>query len=257
MSKLAKDPNKQHYFSELPNGERDSLLDRLANRRAPIILWRKGKDESDVESFELEHYDAQHKKLTLRPTKLLKKLFHSHLVNQSVLLKISEGNYHYFSQSLLVVTDTAPVEYCIQMLAPIYVGQQRKNYRLSASNNVTIQIKIGDNVFDGLDISAGGMSFTLDTSLVSAFKAGQELTDITIRLNSYRWTLPHLKIAKIWPLDNDPAGKRPPKSAVGVSFVELPKGLEEDITKAVNSEARGEEVRKMFNLSASTKKAAE
>ncbi len=254
MSNAKKDPNQQHYFSQIPKGEQDSLLERMANRHATIVLWRKGKDENDVEQFEIAHYHAEDKKLVLNPTKMIRKIFKSHLVDQDVLLKISEGNYNYFSNSHLKVSDSATPEYSVQLSASIFMSQQRKNYRLNASYDVAIQIKIGDIVYEGRDISAGGMSINIDPDKQNAFQLKTEFSDVTVRLNSYRWSLPKVRVNKCWPITSTEKSKKTADVvAVALEFINLAKGLEEDITKAVNSEARGEEVRKLYNFKSNDK----
>ena len=104
-------------------------------------------------------------------------------------------------------------------------------------------IKLNETVYDAHDISAGGTSFSIDESDLEKYPEGEIFTDCMLRLNVYKFEIPQAKIAKTWPV-KDTEEKPTGIFKVGIAFIDVPKATEEELFKAINGEARAEEIRK-------------
>ncbi len=249
-----KDANRKHYFSLVDDEDAQGICEFLAREKKPIYLWLKGDDEKDVEEFEIQTYDIKSKKMTLKSKAgLLKLLSGSRLVGKDVFIKMSTNRFHVFSTSLLTFDDDSKT-YTIHLDRDIYKGQQRTNYRLMASLYIKIQFKVDDTTYKALDISAGGTSFIVNKDIAHIFIKDEIKEGSIIALNGRKFTIPKVRIAGQWDYD-DHDEPEIPKVKVGVAFVDLPKNDEEELFKHINSEARGEEIRKKMEADKRKKKA--
>jgi len=243
---MSKDPNKRHYFKKVKPGEVDAVFQGLAAEYLNITVWIKGKEDKS-ESFKIKDYCPKQKKLSFtHKGGVLKSIFNSSLLNLKILFKISMGRQHYFGSSHLSKEKHGP-EYFILVGQEVFCGQQRSNYRLEASDKVKIQFKIGSIVFDGLDISAGGLSLLASAEHHDLLFENSIFKNCLLRLAKTNYDIPLAKkssFAKEECSDDD----NEYQIKVGFKFVDLPKDVEEKLFKAINSEARGEEIRKKFNF---------
>ena len=233
------DHNKKHYFIVIDSDELRSVALDHTEDKGLVQLWKQGKSEDTVEDFEAYKYDEENSRLLLKSTsKLLSLLKLSPLLNKEVFLKMTVGKYHYFTYSLLEYDKENKV-YIVPLVNDIYRGQQRTNYRLMASSYIKIQFKIGEVVYKCQDISAGGISFIIPAEEAEIFEKDDLHEGCALLFCGKRFEIPKARIAGLW----DAEAKEPSKK-VGIAFVDLKPQVEEDLYRQVNSEARGEEVRK-------------
>ncbi len=233
------DPNRKHYFSIIPKDELKAVSLEHCEENGLVQLWKQGKSEETVEDFEAISFDESAPALYLKDTaKFMSFLKMSSLLNKEVFLKMTVGKYHYFTYGLLEY-DKLKKLYKLPLTNDIYRGQQRSNYRLMASSYIKIQFKIDDTVYHCEDISAGGTSFTVATEVAQKFSKDDLYENCALLFCGKRYAIPKARVAGLWDVDGPE-----PKRKVGVAFIDLPPQAEEDLYRQVNSEARGEEVRK-------------
>ncbi|MFG1501604.1 PilZ domain-containing protein [Halobacteriovorax sp. XZX-3] len=242
------DANKKFYFSEIPFEEKISFLKRALSDGLIIEIWRKGQEKDKVESFKIKSFDESELEFTLDfDASLIAKLAGSKNKDNEVLLKIKFKSVILFSSSYLSFIAAEEV-YKLKVDRPVYKSQQRSNYRLHANAYIPIQIKIEEDVFDCNDISAGGISFNCPKDFADKFKKESIFDNATVRLASKRFEIPQVKIAATWPIENNeetPMG-------IGIAFMNMDKEVEEDLVLSINSEARGEELRKQAAMKKGT-----
>ncbi|MFT6070913.1 MAG: c-di-GMP-binding flagellar brake protein YcgR [Bacteriovoracaceae bacterium] len=249
MSK--RDPNKKHYFDEVPLQEMKNLMPTLIDSKAEVNIWEQGKHE-DVEFYKCTSGDEEGLKLFLENQGgFLSKLTGSSLKDKDVFIKITIGKMQYFTTSLLQQDETSK-DYILTFDRKVFKSQQRSNYRLMCSSSVTIQFKIDDEVFDGLDISAGGTSIEVPESEAERFAKDKEFTECQLRLNSFKTDIAQCKIAGSW-VAKDSLGQPNGNIKLGIAFLNVDKKTEEKLFQEINSEARAEEMRKMMAKRAASK----
>lgn len=253
MGNAKKDPNKQHYFTQVPKVEVDAIFSRLASKKTEIHIWKKGMTEEELEVFEILNYEPELKKLSLSKKGLfIHKLFKSSLVGAQIYFKIHEEKVNYCSTATLK-KGSAQGEYSFQLLQTLYLSRQRSNYRLESGQHIAIQIKFESpnfekpKIFNALDISAGGLSFVVDQTELPNFEKGTVFEGSTVRLNREKWLIPKVKVVALFDAF-DEEGKPRKTARLGVQFLAMGKEVEEALTRTINSEARGEEIRKKFSF---------
>ena len=233
------DHNKKHYFIQIGKEELKSVALDHTEDAGLVQLWREGKSEDTVEDFEAVSFDEAAPALMMKSTsKLLSFLKLSSLVDKEVFLKMTVGKYHYFTYGKLTY-DKEKKLYVMPLSNDIYRGQQRSNYRLMAGPFIKIQFKMGETVYNCLDISAGGTSFTVPAEEASQFVKDDIHKECALLFCGKRYNIPQIRIAGQWDVE-----AQEPRKKIGIAFVDLPSQMEEDLYRQVNSEARGEEVRK-------------
>ena len=233
------DHNKKHYFIVIDKDELKAVALDHTEDKGLVQLWMQGQSEDTVEEFEAHSFDEKKPSLYLKSTaKLLALLKMSSLLDEEVFLKMTVGKYHYFTYGKLGY-DKAKKLYELPLENDIYRGQQRSNYRLMASSHIKIQFKVGEVVHHCQDISAGGTSFFVPTSDADAFVKDDLHEDCALLFCGKRYEIPKTRIAGKWDAET-----KDPHMKIGVAFIDLPPQIEEDLYRQVNSEARGEEVRK-------------
>ncbi len=249
-----KDANRKHYFSLVDEEDTLGICEFLAREKKTLFLWLKGDSEKDVEEFEIQSFDPASKKMTLKSKAgLLKLLTGSRLVGKDVFIKMSTSRFHVFSTSLLTFDDDSKI-YTLHINRDVYKGQQRTNYRLMASPYIKVQFKVDETAYPALDISAGGTSFIVNKDISHLFVKDEIKENNVIALNGRKFNIPKARIAGQWDYE-DPNEPEVAKVKVGVAFVDLNKGDEEELFKHINSEARGEEIRKKMEADKRKKKA--
>lgn len=241
----AKDPNKKHYFNDLSFDDMKKEGVAFAEQQVEIYLWMEGQSEDNVETFKCIDFNPVSLTLTLQyqPSGLLSKLSKSALTNKDVFVKIGTGKSQTFTTSRLIYSNENK-NYTITINNRIFRSIQRQNYRLSAGLKNEIQIKLGDGlIFDGLDISAGGMSFLIEVEKIDLYEKGMTFQDCTARLNRDRFEIEEVTIAGHWPQE-EPNTEEIKHHKVGVAFSKLDPEEEERLFKIINSVARVEELTK-------------
>lgn len=233
------DHNKKHYFTIIDRDELKSVALDHTEDKGLVQLWKQGQSEDTVEDFEAVAFDEKTPAIHLKSTaKLLSFIKMSPLFDQEVFLKMTVGKYHYFSYGELGYDKEKKV-YILPLEHDIYRGQQRSNYRLMASSYIKIQFKVGETVYQCQDISAGGTSFTIPAEDAGGFKKDDLHEDCALLFCGKRYAIAKARVAGLWDVED-----KEPKKKIGLAFLDLPPQIEEDLYRQVNSEARGEEVRK-------------
>ncbi len=244
-----KDPNKKHYFqTATPEEFAESLLAQCNKEDAqPITIWEKGEPEEQAELYEAIDYLPNSKTIKLNPTgKLKTKITGSLKSGKQVLAKVQiKDKVHYFTGGLFKFHQS-DLTYSLEIQQDIFKSQQRGNFRLNASDVISIQFKIDEQVFEALDISVGGTSFMIDKSETERFAKGKIFKECTLRFDRKNYYIPEALIAIHIPLTNED-GRPNGKLKVGISFKDLPRKTEDELYIKISTEARGEEMKKKFN----------
>ncbi len=240
-----KDPNQKHYFSQLDPKLFDQTMKEITQSNHEIEIWQKGKDEEKTEKFQIIKYVPAAKKFLIQPSgSIWNKLKPSDLTNQEVLIKMSVQSVKYLTNSVLKL-DLKNVEYFIEIKNTIFIAQQRRGFRLSASKYVKLRLTINNQFFDCLDVSIGGASFWAKEEARQEFPANFIFKDVTLEINRKKFNIPRIQILKILHTGEDTAmAIRPGMIKIAIKFPELPIATEEALCLALNDEARSEEIRR-------------
>lgn len=237
-----KDPNSRHYFSEIPKKEVEQTFDEVVLTDGEIVLWQKGKSEKTSEEFEILNYDREKHVIKLkRSGGILSKLRKSPLTGRQVYVKIPFDRYHYFTTSYLHYEDEGV--YSLILSTELYKCQQRTNYRLQSGPTLPIQIRIEEDLFDCLDVSAGGASFLIPKDRSEDFLEGTVFKEIRLGVVREKFNIPQVRVAKVTPQTNRD-GEKTNKLRIGLAFEEMPKPTEREMVQIINSFARAEELRR-------------
>jgi len=224
----------------------------LANS-PPLTIWEKGENEDQAELYVAENYFPNPRVIKLKPTgKLVTKITGSSKAGKQVLVKIPiEEKINYFTSGRLKFHPD-DLTYSLEIMDVIYKSQARGNYRLAASEVIPIQFKIDEQVFDALDISVGGTSFTVDANELERFAKGKLFPECTLRFDRKNYYIPMAQVAAHIPV-NDEAGKPTGKFKIGISFKDVARKTEDELYIKISTEARGEEMKKKFDTILSKK----
>lgn len=238
-----KDPNKKHYFDLVSKEEQVSSFTSISESEVEVTVWCKGEPEEKAENFEVMTYTPENGIFVLESKGgFLAKLAGSPHANKEILVKIPCGKVHYFTNTFLHL-DKITKQYTFKVENDVYISRQRTNYRLMANQYNTIQFKIDEEVFDALDISAGGTSFIISSSHQERFAKGKVFSDCVLRFNRMNFDIKNARIAGAWE-QKTAGGDVLPEIKLGVAFEDIPPDVEEALFKHINGEARMEEVRK-------------
>lgn len=247
------DPNKKHYFSSVEENDLSFMADMALKEKLPVKVWAQGKDK-DAEEYEVTAYDKEKKVLFLKSKSggLMSLISNSKLIDKDIFIKVGKEKFQWFSVSHLKYNKESKLYY-VQFNDEVYRSQQRSNYRLQASSTIIIQFKIGEEVYDGLDISAGGTSFVIPEELKDKFPKDSVFEKCQLLFNKKKFEIPSSRIAGQW--DHKVRTKEDQKHVkVGVAFDKLNDADEEALFKHINGEARAEEMRKQLAERAAAKK---
>ncbi len=238
------DPNQKHYFDEITLEDFQIFISKLlpSDNKVTITVWEKGEKEDLAETYIAYDYDRLENRLKLNPTgSLITKIAGSKKTNKDVFIKIPiDSLVHVFTVAKLFF-HSGDLKYSLVLNQPLYKSQKRKNFRLETSNIIPVQFKIDHQVFDSLDISIGGTSFLIPIKEKNRFQKGQIFTETTLRFDRKNYFIPKVKIAGIFP-ENEHSLK------VGISFLELPLKVEDELYVKITTEARGLEMKNKFEL---------
>lgn len=239
------DDNKKYYFSQIQSEEIKSFLTRAAKEGLSASIWQKGQAKDEIEEFIVRSFDPDSMLIKLEFSgSILAKLAGPKNKDKEILIKISFGPLYIFSHAKLEYKKEDE-SYFVVINKDTFKSQQRSNYRLNANRYIKIQFKIDGEVFNALDISAGGTSFIVPKEMTERFGKHKEFKDCTLRLVNTNYTIPDAKVAGAWEHEyKDAHGNILEGMKIGIAFVDLPKKTEEDLFLSINTEARGEEIRK-------------
>jgi len=241
-----KDPNKKYYFDQVDLEEIKRLSFEFVKKSNNITVWQKGKNEEHVEHFKCKKFNEASNKLYIEQQKegLLSSFKKSKYIDKDIFLKIEYGKDNVFTTSRLFFDDDKDLYYFI-FKDTIFKSLQRQNYRLNADSKNAIQIKLAEEViFDGLDISAGGMSFKILESELPEYPKGLVFKKCTLRFNKERYIIEEAIVAGNWPLEDPHQKEEGPCLKIGLSFNKMDPDIEEKLFKDINSVARVREMTK-------------
>jgi hypothetical protein len=243
------DPNKKHYFKRVtPEDFAESMLMLCSYEKAlPLTIWEKGEDEDRAELYLASEYFPHPKIIKMRPTgKLITKITGSLKAGKQVLVKIPiEDKIHYFTGGRFKF-HSDDLTYSLEIQHGIFKSQQRDTYRLEASELIPIQFKIDEQVFEALDISVGGTSFLINDMDKERFTKGKIFKECTLRFDRKNYYIPLAQVAALIPVVDGEGTDG--KYKVGISFKNLPRKTEEELSIKILAEARGEEMKKKFDI---------
>ena len=244
-----KDPNKKHYFQPVTPEEFSEcmLMQCSIEKPLPMTIWEKGESEEEAELYIAIEYFPHPKILKLKPTgKLVTKITGSLKAGKDVLIKVPiEDKINYFTGGKFKF-HSEDLTYSLEIQQDIFKSQQRGNFRLNASAVIPIQFKIDEQVFSALDISTGGTSFVIEQVDKDRFPKGKLFTECTLRFDRKNYYIPHAQVAILIPMEDG-------KLKVGISFKDLARKTEDELYIKISTEARGEEMKKKFDILLSKK----
>lgn len=245
-----KDPNKKHYFRPVTPEEFAEAMDlRCSLENAePLTVWEKGENEDRAELYIPQEYSPHSKIIKLMPTgKLVTKITGSQKAGKIVLIKIPiEDKINYFACGKFEF-HPEDLSYSLEIQQDIFKSQQRGNFRLSASSVIPIQFKIDEQVFEALDISIGGTSFIIDELDRERFAVGVIFKECTLRFDRKNYYIPQALVAALIPIVDEEALVSS-RVKVGISFKGLPRKTIDELSIKISTEARGEEMKKKFDI---------
>ncbi|MCR9206529.1 MAG: hypothetical protein NXH75_18240 [Halobacteriovoraceae bacterium] len=241
---ILKDPNKKHYFAEVDPGDYKEIFEKAVSDETEILIWEQGMSEKEAEKYFIQSYDSSSYTVHLKTAGgLLSKLSTSKLSNKDVFVRVGTGKFQFFT-TCKFIHNKEEKSYQFVVNRTVFKTMQRQNYRLQAGPNIKIQIRIDeDTLLNGLDISAGGTAFIVGPEEAPRYQKDTLFKDCKLALNKEKFSLPTVRVAGSWPIkdtENNPTGEM----KVGVSFEDIPDDTEEAMFKAINGEARAEEMRK-------------
>jgi hypothetical protein len=249
------DPNKKHYFHVASHVEFiESMKTHCSVENSPsLTIWEKGESDEDAEIYGAVAYNPETKLIKLRPLgTLIQKLSGSTKAGKHVLIKIPiEDKINFFTGGKLKFHPDEMM-YSLEILEAIYKSQARAHFRLNCSEAIPVQFKIDDQVFEANDVSVSGTSFNIDPSEAQRFAKGKIFPSCTLRFDRKNYHIPNAMIATQLPA-YDESGKTNGLLKIGIAFKELPKKTEDELYIKISTEARGEEMKKKFDMILSKK----
>ena len=242
------DPNKKHYFDRVTKDELKSVGENIAKESAEVTIWVKGETEEDAEISSCTGFSADTLTFVIEQKKdgFFSKLLKSGYIDKEVFVKIENLKSYIFSTTTLIY-DKEKRHYSITLKKDIYKTLQRQNYRLSADTNNIIQIKLAEGVvYDGLDISAGGMSFIVPADREEDYQKDKVFNNSTVRFNREHFVIEETKVAGIWPIGSTES-KDVESYKIGLAFSKMSLTVEEGLFKHINSIARVQEMTKALS----------
>ncbi|MBY0415271.1 MAG: hypothetical protein K2Q18_13960, partial [Bdellovibrionales bacterium] len=232
----------------------ESMKIHCSNKNSPsLTIWEKGDTDEDAEIYGVIDYLTEAKLIKLVPTgRLITKITGSTKAGKQVLVKVPiSEKVHYFTGGLLKFHPD-DITYTLEIQQDIFKSQARSNFRLNASEIIPVQFKIDEQVFDSLDISASGTSFLIDRIDTERFAKGKTFPDCTLRFDRKNYHIPYAYVATQLPYLNE-AGKPTERLKIGIAFKDVPQKTEDELYIKISTEARGEEMKKKFDIILSKK----
>lgn len=237
--------NAKHFFSKIEKPEIIKSLNSLITNKANLEVWKKGESDNLVEQYIPIEFDHDNMKLYLdKSGSFFDKMLKSTFIQSDILFKgknISDES-HLCSGGILHECPKTK-RYVIEINQPVFSGRQRKYYRITAGPHFKIQIKIVDQVYEALDLSAGGTRIKISKEYLDIIKNQLEFEDITLRFNKKNFIIQKILINYLGSFDS-PSNTQEAR----IKFIKIEKPEEEKLIQHINLEVRGEEVFKKFQF---------
>lgn len=232
------DGNDKHYFKKLDKTDRQKILEKLGSKPIEINLWLKS-DPGHIEEFETTGILSDNRITMEAIGSLLTKLKKSSLINKTVLLKFTIGDYRYFSTGNL--SSGASGAYYLLIGPDVFKHEQRKDFRIEASRTHDIKFKVDDEVFEGIDVSAGGVSFKSKIKHADRFPKDEKFLDCKLKINQFQCEVKAVKVVKTFETSytDEEDGKKYKYLTVCMQFHGISPQEEAALSQYVLNEARG------------------
>lgn len=252
MQNQSEDLKKRFYFKEVESSKVSEVLVQAVLEDARVYVWQKGQPKEQMEAYSI--FSTQGTLLKLKSEGFFMKLKKSKNVDQNVLFKFIVKKNHYFSSSLFTFDKKSDL-FLIDVVNALYQSVQRKSYRLEADESIKVQVKIDSKMYDCIDISAGGASFTIDSTQVGLFGRERVFTNCSLFFNETVYGLSKIKVTSVEKAQEQ--GERSiPKFQIGLAFLELDYNVEGDLTKQINAIVCHRQMMDLSSPPSSPKKAA-
>jgi len=243
---MSDDANKKFYFNPLDKREMKKAFLELAEQSKVLQLWQKevgDQERGPLEDYQIHSYDYQKQTFFLRPTdpKLID--WHkSRYDGQDVLFKVEMDELQYFSKGTLRF-DKPRKRYTLEVNDKVFRSQQRSSIRIKASDKIRIRYVIEKDVYEGNDISAGGISFKIPLAETNRFVQGSQHFNGVLHFNKAKFTIPKIVIATTWTAQSEMMddGSTQTEHMVGAKFENLPATVEKALSILIDAVA-GEEM---------------
>ncbi|MBT7609278.1 MAG: PilZ domain-containing protein [Bacteriovoracaceae bacterium] len=241
------DKNKKHYFDKVKKSDFEVIFMTLLSEPEPhVVIWQKGHEEV-IEEFVPTTFNKDENALYVRKKgSFLDRIVGSDFVDNEVLVKFEVDRYKYFLTAKLYFSPSVK-EFKISIAGEFYKSQQRANYRLTADEDNSIQIKINNYLHNCIDISAGGTSMSISTKEKEIYIKGKIYNNCELTYNKVKYAIPAIKIMGIFS-DTDESGADSGLLRLGLAFINLSKANEEALFKQINTQIRYYEIKKKFDL---------
>lgn len=235
-----KDENEKHYFQEIKDiAQIEKAILELVIEKSDLHTWKSG--ETNLESYSIKAYQSDTRSLIMDPSgSFLSSITGSALLNKAVLFKAAAGKFIYFGNGTLT-RDPVTKEYRIGWFEPFFQSQQRSNYRISFGPENIIKIHLNGEIFNALDLSAGGISIAVSKTRMEEFDLSKSYLKCKVSFNNMNFEVPkvEVKVHKPYIFPNGDPGIQ-----VGMAFHDLFKAQEQVLARYINSQARYQEIRK-------------
>jgi hypothetical protein len=233
------DINKKFWFNKPAESELESFLQTMVGTQ--ISIWEKSEGTIKAEEFKILEYKSNPRQFRLEyHAGFLDKIKGSEYKDRDhdLLFKGAVAKLNIFGVGKLLY-DLKSNTYTYILKDEIFKSQQRSNYRLQSSKLIRIQFKIDKTVFQGLDVSASGISLAIPANLKQNFKPGDIFRDCKLGLNQNTYEIAECKVVKATDItENIPD----PKFIVALHFEHLNKNIEHKLSLDISMEARGEQI---------------
>ncbi len=238
-----KDSNEKYYFQEIKNpADIEKAILELVADKSDLHTWKKGQEI--LESYVVKGYQSDIRAITMGLSgNFISSIIGSQLLNNLLLFKAATGKYIYFGSGTLT-RDAKTRDYQMCWVEPFFQSQQRSNYRISYGQENIIKIEINKEIFNAVDLSAGGASIAVPKSRSVQFACNKTFLKVKITFNTMSFEVPKMETRAHIPFlyPNNDEGIQ-----VGMAFYGLDKILEHDLARYINSRARYSEIRKSIS----------
>lgn len=238
---MNKDPNKRHYFDPIGREKIDAIANELVKKGALIKAWIQG-NQDDVERLTASEFNGEKEKCLWMTSQkgAISGLLKSRHIGKIMCFQMGEGKDVFFTTAKLQYDDEYG-QYFIVLESNVFRAQQRKDYRLAASEYSVLQCKIGDMEPEVLDISASGIGIKVSEGEQENFPPNKEFPECIIKFNNKKYVIYKTEVSS-----RREHPREPGKLIVGLKFKRLSIDVETDLSRQIHSIAREEEIRKML-----------
>ena len=235
--------NEKYYFVHIRGREIIETFRALAHAKDPAKVWLKGEND-EVEDYIIDEFDEKRMRLFLIPTARFAKLIQSKKLGKKLYLRLGKNNLLTFTTSVLE-KEKGGSRYFVRADKAVYRSLQRTNYRLLSDSYNKIAFQVDGEIFEVIDLSAGGISLLISKEEKEYFVKERELKECIVFLNSKKYDVSVAKVVSTWE-ERSTAFESTGNVEVGIQFTDLSEEVEEVLSRDINAQAREAEVRKTF-----------